>query len=110
MKLIYFSDDSGDKNVQRDAHDIHDFAPDADLDPSFLDGNEKRKRWWNRKETKKVKEPVVDAVSEDERFAINCVEPNLANLDYSLNLGYFRTYLIKFASATEVSMTFLTKV
>jgi len=59
-------DDSGDKNVQRDAHDIHDFAPDADLDPSFLDGNEKRKRWWNRKETKKVKEPVVDAVSEDE--------------------------------------------
>ena len=68
--LSYFSDTDGSTNTPSGSNDIHDFAPDANLDPSFLEGNEKRKKWWNRKETKKVPEPVVDVISDDERLAI----------------------------------------
>ena len=68
FSLAYFLLDNNDSVISpTNSSDIHDFTPDADLDPGFLEGNEKRKKWWNRKQTKKEPEPVAQPVSEDER-------------------------------------------
>ena len=70
VSSLFLSDDGENLNALNNSGDIHDFVPGSDLDPSFLEGNEKRKKWWSRKEAKKVPDPAVQSISEDERSAI----------------------------------------